>query len=353
VIYLLSFWTLLLALPGQEPSPQATEHVQAGISAENAGQHDAAIAEFRKASELDPNFAAAYVDLGAVYMGEGKYEEATATLKRAVLLDPTILPAQDMLGDALLYQGYAAEAIPHFLAANDKGAMGSAQLETGDLSAAVANLQAGLAEHPNDPGLLFSLARASGLLSRQAKDALISAHPDSAQAHAAMAQDYWSLKQAGDAEAEYRKALAISPNLPGTHLGLGLVYEDTRQWDKAEAEFQAEAKLAPGSAEAAYRLGNTLLENGKTRTALVELKRANSLQPGMPETLYALGKAEAAEGDLHAAESAWTQLLSVEKDSDLARQAHFSLAGLYRKLGRAADASREMKAFEAMKAAGK
>jgi tetratricopeptide (TPR) repeat protein len=344
---------LLLALAAQQPTADVVQHMEAGISAEKLGQHDTAIAEFRKAADLEPDFAIAYADLGIVYMGERNYSEAIAPLKQAILLDPSILGAQEMLGYALLSQGYAAESIPHLQTAKSKGTLGIAQLQTGNLTDAIANLQAGLEQHPNDPELLLNLARASGLLSQQAKNALLSTHPDSAQAHAALAGDYWALQKAADAENEYRTALQIQADLPEAHLEVGQIYERTLQWQKAEQEFQAETKLRPGSAEAAYRFGNALLENGKVQAAKIELKRADSLQPDMPETLYVLGKTEALGGDLLAAEKDWNRLLTLEKDTELAKKAHFSLAGVYRKLGKPADAAREMKTFEELKAAGK
>jgi protein O-GlcNAc transferase len=342
---------LLLALAAQEPTPEAVEHMQAGISAEKAGQHDTAIAEFRKAAALQPDLAVAYVDQGTVYMGERKYAEAIAPLKQALLLDSSLSGAQEMLGYALLFQGYAADAIPHLQAANNQGALGIAQLQAGDLANAITHLQAGLEQHPDDPELLSDMARASGVLSRQAKDTLLATHPDSAQAHATLAGDYWALQKAAEAENEYRRALSIQADLAGAHLGLGQIYESTQQWQKAEQEFQAEARLRPGNAEAAYRLGNALLVNGKLQAAAAELTRADKLQPDMPETLYALGKAEALEGNSLAAEKDLNRLLALEKDTELAEKAHFALAGVYRKLGKPSDAAREMKAFEALKAA--
>jgi len=59
-----------------------------------------------------------------------------------------------------------------------------------------------------------------------------------------------------------------------------------------------------------------------------------------------LGKAAALAGDSAAAERAWTKLLSVEKQSVLAGQTHFALAGLYRKQGKTAEAEREMQEFQ-------
>jgi len=64
-----------------------------------------------------------------------------------------------LLGYALLAQGYAAEAIPHLERIQEQTALGIAQIETGQLPQAVTNLQAALAKHPNDPDLLYYLAR--------------------------------------------------------------------------------------------------------------------------------------------------------------------------------------------------
>ena len=258
-----------------------------------------------------------------------------------------------MLGYALLSEGYAFDAVPHLQQAGNSGMLGLAQLQAGDVTNAIPLLQAGLAQHPNDPELLAALAQAAGVLSRQTKDVLLASHPDSAQAHQALAGDYWAIQKAADAEAEYRKALALQPSLPAAHLELGQIYQSTQQWPKAEQEFRAEAKLRPGSAEAAFRLGNALLQNGKVADAVPELRRADKLQADMPETLYALGKAESLNGNLTEAEKDWNRLLQQENDSDLAEKTHFGLAGIYRKQGMQAKAAQEMQTYQQLKAAGK
>jgi tetratricopeptide (TPR) repeat protein len=148
------------------------------------------------------------------------------------------------------------------------------------------------------------------------------------------------------AEKEYLEALRLRPDLPDLHLELGQVYANSAQWPKAEAEFRVETKLQPGKAEAAYRLGAALLQEGKASEALPELKRANELKPEMPETLYSLGKAASLSGDTATAEKSWLKVVELEKNTSLAAQAHFGLAGLYRKQGKAEQARREMQEFQ-------
>jgi len=337
---------LLAWLAGQGAASAAEQHVRAGLDARNQHQVDVEIAEFRKATELDPQLADAFYNLGAAYMEKRDYGAAIAPLKRTLELSPDLPAAHQLLGYALLAQGYAAEATPHLEKVGAQDALAIAQLETGHLSDAVTNFNAALAKRPNDPDLLYYLGHASGLLSKSAIDALISAHPESARAHEALAENYFVLRQMPQAEKEYQEALRIRPDLPGLHLELGQVYANSAQWPKAEDEFRAEAKLQPGKAEAAYRLGAALLQQGKAQEALAELKRSNGLKTDMPETLYSLGKAGSLTGDAATAEKSWTRVVELEKDTSLAAQAHFGLAGLYRKQGKAPQAQHEMQEFQ-------
>jgi tetratricopeptide (TPR) repeat protein len=324
--------------------------MQAGIAADKQHQFDVAITEFRKVTELEPTYADGFVSLGQAYMEKHDFASAILPLKRALEVDSDLTPAHQLLGYALLAQGYAAQAIPHLQRVDDKTGLGIAQIQTGQLPEAVASLQAALATRPNDPDLLYYLGRASGLLSKQSIDTLLAAYPDSPRAHQAMAENYFVLRQMPEAEKEYREALRLRPDVPEVHLELGEVYAGAFQWAKAEEEFRAQTKLQPGNAEAAYRLGTALLEQGKAHEARAELLRADKLLPDMPETLYSLGKAASLEGDGAAAEKAWTRLLSIEKETSLAAQAHFALANLYRKQGKTAAAQREMQEFQRLQA---
>ena len=337
---------LLLWFTWQTLSPEVAQHMQAGIAADKQRQFDVAIAEFKKVTELEPHFADGFVSLGQAYMEKHEIGSAIAPLKHALEVDPDLAPAHQLLGYALLAQGYAAEAIPHLQKVDDKTGLGIAQIQTGQLPEAVANLQTALAARPNDQDLLYYLGRASGLLSKQSIDTLLAAYPDSARAHQALAENYFVLRQMPDAEKEFREALRLRPDTPELHLELGEVYAGAFQWGKAEEEFRTQTKLQPGNAEAAYRLGTALLEQGKTHEARAELLRANKLLPDMPETLYSLGKAASLEGDAATAEKEWTKLLSIEKESALAAQAHFGLANLYRKQGKTAAAQHEMQEFQ-------
>jgi tetratricopeptide (TPR) repeat protein len=337
---------LIVFLGLQSVSPAGAEHMQAGLAAHKQKHFDEPIAACPKATETDPNLPEAFLNLGEEYMQIHDYGAAIAPFRRALELRPDLDDAHLQLGYALLSQGFAAEAIPHLERVHAFEALGIAQIETGQYQEAVANLSAAIAKRPNDPDLLYYLGRASGLFSKRSIDTLIQAYPDSARSHQAMAENYFVLRQMPQAESELHEALRQRPEIPGLHLELGLVYAGTAQWPKAEEEFRAETKVQPGNAEASYRLGAALLQQAKARDARTELERADRLKPDMPETLYSLGKAASLDGDSALAEKAWLHVIEMEKQSSLAAQAHFGLAALYRKQGKAAKARSEMEEFQ-------
>ena len=341
---------IVLCLAIQAAAVQtADQHQEAGVAALKAAQNSQALTEFKKVIEIDPANAPGYYGLGVAYMQMNDFGSAISPLKKALELDPTLTAVHLPLGYALLGQGYAAEALKHLEKANDKAGMGIAQLEIGDLPNAVQNLQAGLEARPQDPDMIYYLARATGLLSKQLYDMLVAAYPNSPRSNLAEAENYAALRQDEEAEAHYKSALKQKPDLPGAHLALGVFYAKASKWPEAEVEFREAAKQQPGNAEAAYRLGAALLQDGNAKEARVELVRANQLLPDMPETLGELAKAESMQNNFAAAEKAWNRIIELEKTGDLAAQAHFGLAGIYRKQGKAADAAREMRLFQEAK----
>ncbi|MGA9446881.1 MAG: tetratricopeptide repeat protein, partial [Candidatus Sulfotelmatobacter sp.] len=96
---------LFLWFAWQIASPQAAEHMQAGITADKERKFDVAIAEYKKVTELDPAFADGFISLGQAYMENGDYGSAIPPLKHALELKPDLLPAHQLLGYALLAQG--------------------------------------------------------------------------------------------------------------------------------------------------------------------------------------------------------------------------------------------------------
>ena len=348
-VLLLAFFLTQAKSAAPNVPPEVVTLMQSGVDAENRGDLDQAIAAFRKASDLAPSDADVFFGLGEAYMKKHDYVAAIPPLRRASELTPDSLPVHQSLGFALLAAGYAAEAIPHLEKAHEYGALGIAQLQTGEPAKAVANLQTALSQHPDDPDLLFYLSRAASALSSQSTGRLLAEFPNSARGHQAMGQNYYSVKMYPQAEKEYQEALALRPDLPGLRLELGQIYAANSEWQKAETQFREEAKSQPGSAEAAYRLGDTLLQEGKMREAVEELRRSDRLRPDMSDTLYALGRA-AAVSDPALAERSLNRVVELEKNTPLAARAYLVLAELHRKQGKPEQAAKEMQEYRRIQA---
>jgi TolB-like protein/Tfp pilus assembly protein PilF len=90
----------------------ATAHHWFGIDVLSPlGEHDRAIAELRRAVELDPFSPIINTNLGYGYIVARRNTEAIAQLRKTVELDPNFDFAHSMLGDALALTGRFDEAI--------------------------------------------------------------------------------------------------------------------------------------------------------------------------------------------------------------------------------------------------
>ena len=294
--------------------------------------------------------AAPHLKRAAAALDQRDYAAAMPELRRALELEPDLADAHCMLGQALLAQGYSAQAIPHLERAQANGLLGIALAQEHQAQRAVEKLLAALQEKPDDPDLLFYLGKAGGQLLQRSFDHLMRADPGSARAHQLTAETYVAQRQIEAAEREYRQALEVRPDLRGIHMALGIMKLNSGNLDEAEKEFRAEIALAPGDGEAAWRLGAVLLQKGRTREALAELKRSDSLRPQMIETLFDLGKAYGLENHAAEAENALLAVIALDDTGQLAAGSHLQLSQLYRKQGKTEEAGRHLKRFRELQA---
>jgi TolB-like protein/DNA-binding winged helix-turn-helix (wHTH) protein/Tfp pilus assembly protein PilF len=82
-----------------------------GLRLYHARQYDQAIEQCQKTLEMDPNFAQAHFALGEAYEQKAKYEEAIAELQKATTLSPSSPFLFSALGHAYAMSGQAGEAM--------------------------------------------------------------------------------------------------------------------------------------------------------------------------------------------------------------------------------------------------
>jgi len=153
-----------------------------------------------------------------------------------------------------------------------------------------------------------------------------------------------------DAEKQYQLALQLRPDTPNLHLELGQVYAMTSRWPQAEEQFRAEAKLQPGNAEAAYRSDKPFCSRGSLAT---HEKNWNVLTACSPKCRKRSTPWESRCSGRRCSRrrKSMGNLLSIEKEGPLAAQAHFGLAGVYRKQGKTEEAERQIREFQKLQAA--
>jgi Flp pilus assembly protein TadD len=155
-------------------------------------KHDVkgSIESLKKALKHDPNFAPAYVLLGAAYVQTQNWTEAQSAFERASKLDP---------GNAEAFFG-----------------MGFALNQQKDFNGAQKSLQHSLELNPN-----------------------------SAEAQYEMGRSLWGLGKWQDAEPHARQALALNKDFAPCHVLMGNIYLRHRDAQSALSEFQTYLRLDP------------------------------------------------------------------------------------------------------------
>jgi len=91
----------------------AKDYFDKGIAYLNKGMLDEAIAEFKKAVEINPNSADAHTALGAAYANKGMPDKATAEYRKAIEINPNSAEAHYGLALSYYYKGGHDSAIRH------------------------------------------------------------------------------------------------------------------------------------------------------------------------------------------------------------------------------------------------
>jgi len=166
------------------------------------------------------------------------------------------------------------------------------------------------------------------------------ARPNDALPHFELGFAYSGLKKNAEAIPEYRRAIALDPNLAPAQLNLGIALLDSDPAAAAES-FATAAKLLPGQARPIYLMGQALDRSGKRSEAIEQYRGALALAPKDDAILFALARALLADKQSAAAESAFRQLLALKPDSAPAQLGLAETLLSERKTAEAVDAFRD------------
>ena len=337
---------------------------------------------------------AAHIQKAEGYLREKQPALAIPELQAAVALNPESVDAQANPGVLLFFQGKAAAAIPHFRAAlkvqpglaKIQGLLGMAEdrtldfddarkdmeaafpsledrrfqmqlglelvgldTESGDLEKAAAILTQLRKANPDNAEVLYAAYRTYSDLAGESMLALSLAAPDSAQMHQLMAHEDYRQGNTTGAVAQYRKAIALDPHLPGIHFELAELLrtsKDETVKKEAEQEYRAALREDPQNEKSILRLAEIDAQRGNTEQSYKEYTKAVELQPADADAKLGLAKTLI---EMNQTDKALALLEDAVRLEPTNATAHYRLATLYRKMGRADDAKREMELYKKFK----
>ncbi len=167
---------------------QANEHYERGLALERAGLVDEAIAEYRRAVDVDPGFAEAYEALGHHYQRRGFLVKALDAFRTAARLQDDYT-AYFNLGYVLVELENYEEALEAF--------------------------QKCLEFIPDDPAALYEIgyihyAQENFALALETLRLPKEAYPEDARVHSLIGACYLGLRRWAEAEESYRRALELA-----------------------------------------------------------------------------------------------------------------------------------------------
>ncbi|RRA49849.1 tetratricopeptide repeat protein [Acidipila sp. EB88] len=347
--------------PATSSSTQLAQHQRLAQQYLAAKRPDLAIPELRAVVQLDPANVDARGNLGVLLYFQGSYADAIPELRAAVTAQSGLAKLQALLGMSEKrtgdLHGAQKDLEASFAGVTDK----KIRLDTGlqlvevdqalgildEAAATVAQLQT------LDPGNPQILAAAYQIYVQGMSEALLSlavAAPNSAQFPFIMGQQLLQQGQGEKAIVQFRRALAIDPNLPGLHFELAhtlYASSDPAEHAGAAAEYKAAIQINPFDEKAWLGLAALQSEKGDAEEAEASYEKAKSLQPNDAEPYVGLAKLLLAKHDSAKA----AELLERAVDLDPTNiAAHYRLSTLYKQQGRAGDAKTQLELYEHYKA---
>lgn len=195
-----------------------------GIVYQQRGDHLRAIAKFREAIRLQPDYVAPRILVGASLLALRKVPEATRELKRAVKLQPR-------------------EPLAHL-------ELAKAYERAENLEGVVEQFRALRELSPQEPEYAYQLGNAYLKLSAWFLREIVRLNPRSARAYQILAENYRTQGRLEPAVRAFQRAAQADPMLPGIHFALAQIYLEQGKRDDARKELDQELAIVPESVTA-------------------------------------------------------------------------------------------------------
>jgi Flp pilus assembly protein TadD len=340
---------------------QITQHERMAEQYLREQRPELAIPELKQVVGLDPNNLEARTNLGVLLFFHGDYEAAVPQLQAAIALKPDLWKVQSLLGLAEEHTSDLAGARKEFEAAFPMVEERKLKIEVGldlvglytaggELDRAAAIVSQLKTAYPDAPEVLYASYRTYADLSGESMLSLSLVAPDSAQMHQLLAHEETREGNTNGAIAEYRKAIAVNPHLPGVHFELAELLQTSENpavKKQAEAEFRTAVADNPHDEKSICALAEFAEAGGDLRQADNEYAKAVAMQPGDASAKLGLAKVLI---EFDQQDKALPLLESSERLEPTNATVHYRLATLYKKMGRVEEAKREVELYAKYKA---
>lgn len=354
-----------IAVAGQTPSPpsekeQIAQHERMAQQYLREQKPELAIPELQKVVSLDPNNVEARANLGVLLFFRAEYVDAIPQLQAAINLQPGLWKMRSLLGLAQEHTADLTNARTNLETAFPMIEERKLKIEVGldlvglytasaELDKAAELVSQLKTLYPDAPEVLYAAYRTYADLSGESMLSLSLVAPDSAQMHQLLAHEETREGNTNGAIAQYRKAIAIDPQLPGVHFELAELLhtsQDPVAKMEAEREYRAAVHENPQDEKAIFQLAEIAETKGDTKQALDEYSKALALQPGDANAQLGLAKVLI---EMDQQDKALALLEASAQLEPTNATVHYRLATLYRKMGRVDDAKREVELYQKYK----
>ncbi len=294
---------------------------------------NAAIENFKRAAELDPNFALAYVGLadayltlGAHFLGGLKIDESVALaeppLMQALRLDPTLVEAKASLGMLRYLQGdeqAAEQAFDEAIALRPNYSRvfrryGRLRWRQGRNDEALQLMQQAMRLDPYSVPVNFDVARLDEELGRFDEALarylrIIEVEPSHAFAHVYIAAIYYLVYgRADEALVWYRKAAESDPSSPSLQVSQAIAYLELGDPDSARTWVERGLELGPDTFWVRWSSALLNLYIGDNEAAITDARALLDISPSNWGALRILRDADLEAGRLEAARSRYARM---------------------------------------------
>ncbi len=346
---------VLLTGFSQAQSSDPDQLMRQAVDAQQRGDVQTAIQDYRSVLRIRPDAVEAKVNLGAALAQAGQFDEAIAMYKSAL---PSLRKKNEVrmnLGLAYYKKGDFQNAnkelaVVHSSRPNDLRVaivLADTNVKLQRFGAAVELLEPLEKNNSANVDLEYVLGAAMIGAGRRREGVgrmeKVADSTDRADAHLLAGATLLQMSEYERARRDLEAALRENPNLPGIYTIVGTARDKTNDAAAAEAAFRQALRINPQDFDANVYLGGLLVKRRALEEAKPYLDRALGLDPTSILARYEMALWESTSGNYQAAV---TQLEALVRANPDWLDAHVELASLYYRLHRPADGLRERQIVE-------